>query len=95
MLTAFGIQQGVGHEYFVQLTADDPRFGGLSACTAGEADSSAKVTADGIAAMACVDPTIRLPSLAGAVLGEDCDQTESANTFFRRKSDKLQEITIE
>jgi deoxyhypusine synthase len=95
MLTAFGIQQGVGHKYFVQLTADDPKFGGLSGCTAGEAESWGKVTADGIAAMAFVDATIGLPLLAGAVLGENSGRPERAKRTFRWNRDKLEGTAIE
>jgi len=95
MLTAFGIHQGVGHKYFVQLTTDDPKFGGLSGCTAGEAESWGKVTTDGIAAMAFVDATIGLPLLAGAVLTDNSDQPDRANRVFHWEGDKLQQITIE
>ncbi|MHC4343250.1 MAG: deoxyhypusine synthase family protein, partial [Planctomycetota bacterium] len=66
-----------------------------SGCTAGEAESWGKVTADGIAAMAFVDATIGLPLLAGAVLGRNSDQPERAKRAFRWNSDKLEAIGIE
>lgn len=94
MLDAFGVQ-GEGHSYFIQLTTEDPKYGGLSGCTAAEAESWGKVTGDGAAATAYVDATIGLPLVAGAVLSDCCGQPARAKRIFRWKGDKLEEMRIE
>jgi deoxyhypusine synthase len=94
MLDAFGVQ-GEGHSYFIQLTTEDPKHGGLSGCTAGEAESWGKVTGDKAAATAYVDATIGLPLVAGAVLREWTGQPARAKRIFSWQGDKLEEIRIE
>jgi deoxyhypusine synthase len=70
-----------GHKYFVQLTTDDPKYGGLSGCTPAEARSWGKVTRGGLAAMAYVDATIGLPLVAGAILGDSRLQKRRRRVF--------------
>jgi deoxyhypusine synthase len=94
MLDAFGVE-GEGHRYFVQLTTDDPKYGGLSGCTAGEAESWGKMAADGLAATAYVDATIGLPLLAGAVLSDRSSQPARAKRIFHWNNDTLEEMRIE
>lgn len=94
MLDAFDVE-GEGHQYFVQLTTDDPKFGGLSGCTAAEAESWGKVAGDRLAATAYVDATIGLPLLAGAVLSDCSSQQVRAKRVFRWKADRLEELKIE
>ena len=93
MLDAFEVE-GEGHRYFVQLTTDDPKYGGLSGCTADEAESWGKVAGQGLAATAYVDATIGLPLLAGAVLN-DTGKLQRAKRIFRWKADMLEELKIE
>ncbi len=94
MLDAFNIK-GEGHKYFIQLTTDDPKYGGLSGCTANEAESWGKTTTDTLAATAYVDATIGLPLLAGAVLGNLADEPLRAKRVFRWQEDRLEEMRIE
>ncbi len=94
MLDVLGVE-GEGHNYFVQLTTDDPKYGGLSGCTAAEAESWGKVAGERSAATAYVDATIGLPLLAAAVLGECAKQPERAKRVFRWREDRLEELRIE
>ncbi len=94
MLDAFDIE-GEGHKYFIQITTDDPKYGGLSGCTADEADSWGKLANDRLASTVYIDATIGLPLLAGAVLSE-CDNKEvRAKRVFRWKVDRLEKFEIE
>jgi len=94
MLDVFSVQ-GQGHSYFIQITTEDPKYGGLSGCTAAEAESWGKVTGEGAAATAYVDATIALPLVAGAVLRDCSGQSARAKRIFRWKGDKLEEMRIE
>lgn len=94
MLDAFAVE-GQGHKYFVQLTTDDPKFGGLSGCTAGEAESWGKVSSDGLSATAYVDATIGLPLLAGAVLNDFTGELTRGKRIFCWKGDVLEGLKIE
>ncbi|GHO65635.1 deoxyhypusine synthase [Ktedonobacter sp. SOSP1-52] len=59
-----GIQKG-GHDYFIQITADAPHWGGLSGATPSEAVSWGKIKPDQLNDTAVVygDSTIALPLL--------------------------------
>lgn len=94
MLDTFDVE-GEGHQYFVQLTTEDPKFGGLSGCTAAEAESWGKVAGDRLAATAYVDATIGLPLLAGAVLSNIAQKPGRARRVFHWKGDQLEELRIE
>lgn len=94
MHEAFGARKE-GHKYFVQLTTDDPKFGGLSGCTAGEAESWGKIASDGLSANAYVDATIGLPLLAGAVLNHLSGKLLRRKRNFCWKGDLLEELKIE
>jgi deoxyhypusine synthase len=93
MLDGFGLRRE-GHKYFVQLTTENPKYGGLSGCTAAEAESWGKVTNDRMAATAYVDATIGLPLVAGTVLGDCSGQSARAKRVFCWKGDNLEEIRI-
>ncbi|MCZ6688474.1 MAG: deoxyhypusine synthase family protein [Planctomycetota bacterium] len=56
------------YRYAIQITTDDPKWGGLSGCTFSESHSWGKYTSDARTAVAYVDATIGLPLLVGAVL---------------------------
>lgn len=53
-----------GHEYAVQLTTDNPHFGGLSGCTFAEAQSWGKIAKHARMAQCFCDITIALPLIA-------------------------------
>ncbi len=57
-----------GHDYAVQITTDDPKWGGLSGSTFEEAHSWGKIAKRAPKAVCYVDATIGLPLLAGALL---------------------------
>ncbi len=84
-----------GHEYFIQLTTDDPKHGGLSGCTAAEAESWGKVAGSGLAATAYVDATIGLPLVAGAILGDHEVIKKRKRRVFTWKGDQLEGIRFE
>ncbi|MBI5079006.1 deoxyhypusine synthase [Candidatus Saganbacteria bacterium] len=52
-----------GHEYAVQITTDNPHFGGLSGCTLDEAVSWGKISRHAKKAQCFCDVTIALPFL--------------------------------
>jgi len=52
-----------GHEYAIQLTTDNPHFGGLSGCTLEEAVSWGKISKSAKKAQCFCDVTIALPFL--------------------------------
>jgi len=62
-----------GHNYAVQITTDDPKWGGLSGCTFKEAQSWGKIDEKAMSAVVYIDATIGLPMLVGAVLQECSD----------------------
>jgi len=57
-----------GHHYAIQITTDDPKWGGLSGCTFKEAKSWGKFTKAAYNSTVYVDATIGLPLLVGAIL---------------------------
>ena len=57
-----------GHVYAVQITTDDPKWGGLSGCTLEEAQSWGKLTAEAFHATVYMDATIALPFLFRALV---------------------------
>jgi len=58
----------VGHDYAVQITTDDPKWGGLSGCTFDEAKSWGKISENASNVTCYIDATIGLPLLVGALL---------------------------
>jgi len=52
-----------GHEYAIQITTDNPHFGGLSGCTFAEAQSWGKIAKEARIAQCFCDITIALPLL--------------------------------
>jgi deoxyhypusine synthase len=53
-----------GHEYAIQITTDNPHFGGLSGCTFSEAQSWGKIAGHAKTTQCFCDLTIALPLLA-------------------------------
>ena len=64
----YGMERG--HDYAVQLTADNPHWGGLSGSTLSEAKSWGKVDEKASTAMALSEPSVSLPLVAGYLLGK-------------------------
>jgi deoxyhypusine synthase len=66
-----GLNRG-GHDYFLQVTADAPHWGGLSGATAGEAVSWGKINPDELASTTTVyaDSTIAFPIISSYALGK-------------------------
>lgn len=66
-----GLDKG-GHDYFIQVTADAPHWGGLSGATPSEAVSWGKVKPDELhhAVTVYADTTLAFPILASYALGE-------------------------
>jgi len=59
-----------GHRFAFQVTADDPKWGGLSGCTFEEAKSWGKIEKESTYAAVYMDATVALPLLVGAILQE-------------------------
>lgn len=59
-----------GHQYAIQITTDDAKWGGLSGCTFEEAKSWGKVEDYTRTATVHIDATIGLPLLVAAVMEE-------------------------
>jgi len=59
--------EDLGHDYAVQITMDDPKWGGLSGATVEEAISWGKYSKGVKKAVVYVDATIGLPMIMGAV----------------------------
>jgi deoxyhypusine synthase len=72
MLEVIGLQT-IGHRYAIQLTTDDPKWGGLSGCTFEEAQSWGKITKDAKMATAYIDATVALPILVTALIQKCSD----------------------
>ena len=66
-----GIQKG-GHDYFIQITADAPHWGGLSGATPSEAVSWGKIKPDQLNSTVVIygDSTIALPLLTAYVVSK-------------------------
>src|SRR3984893_3988381 len=66
-----GINKG-GHDYFIQITADAPHWGGLSGATPSEAVSWGKIKPDQLSSTVVVygDSTIALPLLTAYVVSK-------------------------
>jgi deoxyhypusine synthase len=63
-------QKESGHRYALQITTDDPKWGGLSGCTFEEAKSWGKIEKGSSYAAVYADATIVLPLVVGALLQE-------------------------
>lgn len=70
------------HSYGVQITTDDPKWGGLSGCTFKESQSWGKYTDKAKFATVYIDATIGLPLLFNACL-------EKKDTWHKRDSLKI------
>ncbi len=80
MLDVFEIE-GEGHRYYLQITTDDPKYGGLSGCTSSEAEAWGRVTSDGYSATVYIDASIRVPLIAGALIQNKEKLMRKTRTF--------------
>jgi deoxyhypusine synthase len=81
-----------GHRYALQITTDDPKWGGLSGCTFEEAKSWGKIEKGSTYAAVYIDATIALPLLVGAVLQEARIYRERRRRRFIWKGNKLKSL---
>ncbi|MEM3151214.1 MAG: deoxyhypusine synthase [Candidatus Bathyarchaeia archaeon] len=82
-----------GHHYAIQITTDDPKWGGLSGCTFKEAKSWGKFTKAAYNSTVYADATIALPLLVGAIL-QNCrnELNQRSRLKFVWIEDELVEI---
>ncbi|MBE0447178.1 MAG: deoxyhypusine synthase family protein [Actinobacteria bacterium] len=90
LLDTMGYRGIDGHKYAVQITTDDPKWGGLSGCTFEEAQSWGKITKDAQMATVYIDSTIGLPLVVGAFIQSNKDFYRERN--FSWVEDQLERI---
>jgi deoxyhypusine synthase len=93
MLEVMGFET-VGHSYAIQLTTDDPKWGGLSGCTFEEAQSWGKITKDAKMATAYIDATVALPILVTALI-QKCGSIISKRRRLKLTWDKVELKSIQ
>jgi deoxyhypusine synthase len=86
-----GIQKG-GHDYFIQITADAPHWGGLSGATPSEAVSWGKIKPDQLrdAVVIYGDSTISLPLLTAYAVSKA--RPRRRRELFSRRASLLKEL---
>jgi deoxyhypusine synthase len=86
-----GIQKG-GHDYFIQITADAPHWGGLSGATPSEAVSWGKIKPDQLRSTVVIygDSTIALPLLTAYVVSKA--QPRPRKGLFAKREELLREL---
>jgi deoxyhypusine synthase len=70
-----------GHSYALQLTADNPHWGGLSGSTLKEAVSWGKIRSKATTAMCFIEPSVSLPLLAGYAIERQLSRNRSRLKF--------------
>src|SRR5579859_6022706 len=86
-----GIQKG-GHDYFIQITADAPHWGGLSGATPSEAVSWGKIKPDQLKDTVVIygDSTISLPLLTAYAVSKA--KPRPRRELFARREELLKEL---
>lgn len=86
-----GIQKG-GHDYFIQITADAPHWGGLSGATPSEAVSWGKIKPDQLNSTVVIygDSTIALPLLTAYAVSKA--QPRQRRELFGKREELLKEL---
>jgi deoxyhypusine synthase len=86
-----GIQKG-GHDYFIQITADAPHWGGLSGATPSEAVSWGKIKPDQLNSTVVIygDSTIALPLLTAYAVSKA--RRRPRRELFARRDSLLKEL---
>ena len=78
-----------GHEYAIQITTDNPIFGGLSGCTFKEAISWGKIAKEAKVAQCFCDITIALPFLVHGLSEEEDIAKKRLKPYFDFESDQV------
>lgn len=88
-----GIQKG-GHDYFIQITADAPHWGGLSGATPSEAVSWGKIKPDQLKSTVVVygDSTIALPLLTVYAVSKASPRPRKE--LYARREELLKELKL-
>lgn len=94
MLEVWG-ENHPGHQYAIQITTDDPKWGGLSGCTFEEAKSWGKISYSATSATVYIDATIGLPLLVAAMMEEKTLLKNRAERKFIWKGSKLEKIKMQ
>jgi deoxyhypusine synthase len=86
-----GIQKG-GHDYFIQITADAPHWGGLSGATPSEAVSWGKIKPEQLGSTVVIygDSTISLPLLTAYAVSKA--QPRPRKALFAQRERLLKEL---
>src|ERR671938_1838911 len=86
-----GIQKG-GHDYFIQITADAPHWGGLSGATPSEAVSWGKIKPDELKNTVVIygDSTIALPLITAYVVSKA--RPRARKELFSKREELLHEL---
>ncbi len=86
-----GIQKG-GHDYFIQITADAPHWGGLSGATPSEAVSWGKIKPDQLNSAVVVygDSTIALPLLTAYAVSKA--KARPRRELFKQRESLMKEL---
>ncbi|HEU5230654.1 MAG TPA: deoxyhypusine synthase family protein, partial [Ktedonobacteraceae bacterium] len=86
-----GINKG-GHDYFIQITADAPHWGGLSGATPSEAVSWGKIKPDQLRDTVVIygDSTIALPLIATYAISKA--QPRTRRELFARREEMLYQL---
>jgi deoxyhypusine synthase len=86
-----GIQKG-GHDYFIQITADAPHWGGLSGATPSEAVSWGKIKPDQLkdAVVVYGDSTIALPLLTAYAISKA--KPRPRRELYAKRKELIQEL---
>src|SRR2546427_805743 len=86
-----GIQKG-GHDYFIQITADAPHWGGLSGATPSEAVSWGKIKPDQLNSTVVIygDSTIALPLITAYAVSKA--EPRPRKELFAQREKLLQEL---
>ncbi len=66
-------REGPGHRYGIQITMDQPQWGGLSGCTFEEAQSWRKIAPEADFVTVNVEVTVALPLIVSALAESDAD----------------------
>jgi len=92
MLEVYGCRNAKGHQYAIQITTDDPKWGGLSGCTFEEAKSWGKIEDYSHTAIVHIDATVGLPLIVAAVMEEKGLLKNRKKRRFLWEGDKLKRI---
>src|SRR6266536_2159895 len=93
LLEVLGIHKG-GHDYFIQITADAPHWGGLSGATPSEAVSWGKIKPDQLKSTVVIygDSTIALPLLTAYAVSKA--NPRPRQELFNKREELLKELEV-